>query len=193
MADIAGTPVSAHDVAAEIRERLPGVPGKKLHKLLYYCQGHHVGTFGVPLFTEAVSAWDMGPVVGELWFRETHQVPPPARRQLTEAQLNTIGYVLSRYGGMTGRDLEILSHSESPWQRADAHRLPKQRARIELEWLRDHFVGNVEEDEVPLDSQAVADWLAAAEPPPEPGEPGDDSDRLLAMRAELTARATRAG
>jgi hypothetical protein len=39
----------------------------------------------------------------------------------------------------------------------------------------------------------VADWLAAAEPPPEPDEAGDDSDRLLAMRAQLTARSTRAG
>jgi uncharacterized phage-associated protein len=39
---------------------------KKLHKLLYYCQGHHLATFGLPLFDESISAWDMGPVVGTL-------------------------------------------------------------------------------------------------------------------------------
>src|SRR5690348_8675826 len=43
---------SAHDVASEIRKRLPGVPVKKLHKLLYYCQAHHVATFNRPMFTE---------------------------------------------------------------------------------------------------------------------------------------------
>jgi hypothetical protein len=34
--------VSAHDVAAALRARLPDLPTKKLHKLLYYCQGHHL-------------------------------------------------------------------------------------------------------------------------------------------------------
>jgi hypothetical protein len=102
MSDMAGGPVSAHDVAAEIRRRLPGVPTKKLHKLLYYCQGHHLGTFGAPLFTETISAWDMGPVVGELWYREGRREPLPSGRELTEAQLNTVGYVLSRYGALTG-------------------------------------------------------------------------------------------
>jgi hypothetical protein len=38
--------VSAHDVAAEIRRRQPSVGTKKLHKLLYYCQGHYLAAFG---------------------------------------------------------------------------------------------------------------------------------------------------
>ncbi|MGQ0776145.1 MAG: hypothetical protein ACT4NY_17255 [Pseudonocardiales bacterium] len=40
--------LSAHDVAAVLRDRLPGLGAKKLHKLLYYCQGHHLATFGEP-------------------------------------------------------------------------------------------------------------------------------------------------
>lgn len=62
--------VSARDVAAALRERLPGLPAKKQHKLLYYCQGHHLVATGEPLFTETISAWDMGPVVGTLWYEE---------------------------------------------------------------------------------------------------------------------------
>jgi uncharacterized phage-associated protein len=53
-------PVSAHDVAAVLRARQPGMPAKKLHKLLYYCQGHHLAVFDEPLFAETVSAYDMG-------------------------------------------------------------------------------------------------------------------------------------
>lgn len=40
------TTVSAYEIAAELRKRLPGIGTKKLHKLLYYCQGHHLSTFG---------------------------------------------------------------------------------------------------------------------------------------------------
>jgi hypothetical protein len=69
--------VSAHDVAAELRDRLPGLGAKKLHKLLYYCQGHHLATFGEPLFGENIGAWDMGPVVEPLWRDERYEPPLP--------------------------------------------------------------------------------------------------------------------
>src|SRR5437773_4537685 len=105
--------LSAREVAAVLRERLPGLPAKKLHKLLYYCQGHHLAAFGEPLFRETISAWDMGPVVGTLWYREKHGDVSRHHADLDEAQLNTIGYVISRYGALTGRDLENLTHSET--------------------------------------------------------------------------------
>src|SRR5579859_3107573 len=89
-------PVSAHDVAAVLRKRLPGVGIKKLHNLLYYCQGHHLATLGEALFGETVSAWDMGPVVGTLWKAERDGDAPPVDPHLGEAELNTIGYVISR-------------------------------------------------------------------------------------------------
>ena len=108
--------VSVYDVAAEMRSRLPGIGTKKLHKLLYYCQGHHLATFGQPLFTETISAWDMGPVVGSLWFQEKQDGIKEASSELAEAALNTLGYVVSRYGALTARDLEHLTHSEAPWQ-----------------------------------------------------------------------------
>jgi uncharacterized phage-associated protein len=77
--------VSAHDVAAALRERLPGLGVKKLHKLLYYCQGHHLAVFEEPLFRETISAWDMGPVVGTLWKQERLGQTPAAQAALGEA------------------------------------------------------------------------------------------------------------
>lgn len=157
-------PVSAHDVAAALRERLPGLPTKKLHKLLYYCQGHHLASTGEPLFSETISAWDMGPVVGNLWYDERQgQSREPST--LDEAQLNTVGYVVSRYGGLTGLDLEHLTHSESPWQRANARRHPKTSARIDIQWIEEHFRATAvpDDDDVQLDSDEVAAWLRDAE------------------------------
>jgi uncharacterized phage-associated protein len=99
--------VSARDVADEIRRRLPGLGTKKLHKLLYYCQGHHLAVYDEPLFPEAISAWDMGPVVASLWREERSDVVPLGiNLDLSERVLNTIGYVISRYGALSDTDLE---------------------------------------------------------------------------------------
>jgi uncharacterized phage-associated protein len=158
---------TAGDVAALLRARLPGVGVKKLHKLLYYCQGHHLAAFGTPLFEDSVMAWDMGPVVGRLWYEErdgaTAAGEVPA---LTEAELNTVGYVVSRYGGLSGRDLEVLTHGETPWQQANATRPAGTSVRIEREWLTEFFraaaAESGDDDPVPLDPRAVEDWLAGA-------------------------------
>ena len=111
--------LSAEDVAAELRKRLPGVGTVKLHKLLYYAQGHHLATFGTPLFKDAISAWDMGPVVGTLWHAERENLTDDQPAPLGEAELNTVGYVVSRYGALSGTDLRHLTHSERPWQDAN--------------------------------------------------------------------------
>jgi uncharacterized phage-associated protein len=182
-------PVSAHDVAAALRERLPGLGAKKLHKLLYYCQGHHLAAFGEPLFDEPISAWDMGPVVGTLWKAEKDDdAPPPARTALGEAVLNTIGYVVSRYGGLTGRDLEHLTHNEDPWLTANRYRRPGGGVRIENAWIEEYFRANTDpaagEDEEPLDSDVLTKWLReAASRPPYPGRP-DSLEELRARRGQ---------
>jgi uncharacterized phage-associated protein len=67
--------VPAEEIAAALRERHPNLGKVKLHKLLHYCQGHHLATFGRPLFSETISAWDMGPVVGILWREDGDGVP----------------------------------------------------------------------------------------------------------------------
>jgi uncharacterized phage-associated protein len=159
-------PVPARVVAERIRRLLPGVPAKKLHKLLYYCQGHHVAIFDQPLFADSISAWDMGPVVGRLWFEEKQGIEPQSSADLDEAEMNTIGYVVSRYGGLSGRDLEILSHNEEPWQRANRGRKPSESSLIRLEWISEWFrkAPEDEDDEVGLlDAEAVASWLRGAE------------------------------
>jgi uncharacterized phage-associated protein len=180
-------PPSAHAIAAALRQRQPGMAVKKVHKLLYYAQGHHLATFGRPLFKESISAWDMGPVVGQLWGDEKYgdfvEEPP----ELTEAELNTVGYVLSRYGGLTAKDLENLTHSEEPWQRAYRDRQPDGKARIELESIREFFANQVDddEDEPQPDPAEFARMLEGAEQRrTEPAKPDSVED----IRAWLAAR-----
>jgi uncharacterized phage-associated protein len=174
--------VSAHDVAAALRERIPNLQVKKLHKLLYYCQGHHLATFGQPLFAETISAWDMGPVVGQLWWLEKNGPAAANPAPLDVGALNTTAYVVSRYGALSGLDLEHLTHAEQPWQLANAQRAPGERTTILPEWMRDYFrsVAAEEAEENPLDSAAVAAWLEGANERRATNPRVDDLDELRA-------------
>lgn len=157
--------VRASDVAAEIRRRLPEVGVKKLHKLLYYCQGHHLAAFEVPIFHETVSAWDMGPVVGRLWWAEKDAGEVAEDAVLVdEAVLNTIGYVLSRYGRLSARDLEHMTHAEDPWRRANKQREPGGSQRIRNEWILDYFRSDTEDERyLGLDRHSLKAFVAGAE------------------------------
>jgi len=107
--------VSAHDIARELRRRLPAAGVVKIHKLLYYCQGWHLTWSGQPLFREPVEAWANGPVVADLWHDEDKGRPAPAMTDLNEEALGTVGYVVARYGQLSGKDLIHLTHGETPW------------------------------------------------------------------------------
>ena len=84
---------------------------------------------------------------------------------LDEAAKNTVGYVLSRYGRLSGLDLEHLTHSETPWRAADANRMPGQSVKIPTDTIRQFFRESSAGDESeapPLDSESVEQWLKGA-------------------------------
>lgn len=176
--------VTAYDVAVELHKRLPDLRTTKKHKLLYYCQGHHLATFGAPLFGDGISAFDHGPVVATLWYAERSADPAlheTAPVRLNEGELNTIGYVVHRYGALTARDLEHLTHAESPWQRANADRPMGQSRRIEVDWILEYFAeqdAREDDDATLLDAAAVKEFLSGAvERLNRPSQP-DDLDEL---------------
>jgi uncharacterized phage-associated protein len=156
-----------------------------VHKLLYYCQGHHLAVFGEPLFREAVSAWDLGPVIGEFWFAEENGAAPAgSSNELDEAQLNTVGYVVSRYGKLTATDLINLTHAEEPWRIANSNRRPRTSTKIRRQWMEDYFRTNGADDaDVPIDSDEISRWLDEAAIEREGhGEPRPDSREALVAR-----------
>jgi uncharacterized phage-associated protein len=188
-----GMGTRAVDVAQELRRRLPGVPTKKLHKLLYYCQGHHLGVLGRPLFSDSVQAWDMGPVVAVLWHQEREGPMPPDPGPLSEQELNTVGYVVSRYGRLSGTDLEHLTHAEDPWRRADQDRRRGESVRIELEWMREYSSAELEDETQASDlpeRSLLTTWLVGASQR-RTDELTPDSDVSLRGRMEEGSRTVR--
>lgn len=108
--------LSAHDVARELRQRLPDAGDVKIHKLVYYCQGWHLAWTHAPMFSEPIEAWANGPVVAGLWHDEKRSRPRPPAQQLNDEQLAVVEYVVDRYGRQTGSELVRKTHLEDPWR-----------------------------------------------------------------------------
>lgn len=128
----------AADVARALRDEFDFDQGTvKIHKLLYYCQAWHVTWTGQPLFEEPIEAWDMGPVVADLWRSEKYEEAGWGQEEpLDPVEMRTVKYVVSRYGKKWAKQLIGQTHAERPWR--DAH----QKARntvIPLESMRDFF------------------------------------------------------
>lgn len=140
---------------------------------------------------ESISAWDMGPVVSRLWHQEkTAGRVETSAVVLNERHLNTVGYVVSRYGRLSGAELERLTHTEQPWLDADARRRPDTSAPISADAIRAFFVQQAavadDEDESSAlpDSDAISRWLSDIRSPTSANvvQP-DDIDRLRARIA----------
>jgi len=110
--------LSVHDVARELRARLPDAGDVKIHKLVYYCQGWHVAWTGSQMFSERLEAWTNGPVVADLRRAEKRNWQRPPAQSPDDEQLVVIEYVVGRYGGYTGRELIRKTHLEDPWRDA---------------------------------------------------------------------------
>ncbi len=115
---------SARDVALEIERRLPGVGETKLHKLLYYVQGYHLAWEQGPAYAEDIQAWELGPVVSQVWHDRKHPWLKKFRRSvdspkpLPDSVHDITANVVSRFGEMSGQDLVEATHREDPWRLA---------------------------------------------------------------------------
>ena len=90
--------------------------------------------------------------------------PPEHLGELDNDQLNTIGYVLSRYGTNTGHDLETITHNEGPWREAYTRESGgRDRHYIHLADMREFFLTVVAaddaEDEIHIGPAALATFL----------------------------------
>jgi len=186
------TAVSAHDVAAAIRERLPGVPKVKLHKLLYLAQGFHLAQVGEPLFREDIEAWRHGPVVAELWHAERYEPERREAEEMDNRQLNSIGYVCSRYGRNSGGDLESITHEHAAWNEAFFRHVQRGEPHtMGTDAIRDQFLTVLQNDkadqEFRPDPAELEAFLAAARVRMDSSDHGtiDTRESLMARLAEL--------
>jgi uncharacterized phage-associated protein len=95
----------------------------KLQKIIYYAQAWSLVFRNKGLFSDDFEAWIHGPAIPEIYQAYKHYgwnaIPRPKTViPIENEEQSVISSVLEAYGAMTGKALEELTHSESPWLNA---------------------------------------------------------------------------
>ena len=106
----------AHEVGEPISQL-------KLQKLVYYAQAWSLALNGSPLMKAEFQAWVHGPVNRQLYDRFKQYAWQPItvdakKPELPQPVLDHLEEVWQVYGGYSPFDLERMTHSEAPWQKA---------------------------------------------------------------------------
>lgn len=98
---------------------------KKLQKLCYYAQAWYCALYdNGPLFKDEIQAWIHGPVVASLYpvYADYKWNPIPQNEfdssVFSQDILDVLEAVYNTYGELSGDQLEALTHSEEPWNKA---------------------------------------------------------------------------
>src|SRR3989338_5532528 len=103
-----------------------GLSNKKLQKLLYYAQAWSLVINKERLFNDPIEAWVHGPAIPAVYstFREFgfNDIKVPVSESdlatLSEKEKGVLDEVWTVYGKYDAGYLELLTHSELPWQEA---------------------------------------------------------------------------
>ena len=104
------------------------ITNKKLQKLVYYAQAWSVVLNNEPLFSDKIEAWVHGPAIKSLYVKYKDFGFNPIRKDISPTKINVIssktkkllGSIWDVYGKLDAGYLELLTHSEKPWQDARA-------------------------------------------------------------------------
>ena len=113
----------------------------KLQKLLYYAQGFHLALYGDPLFPEKIVAWNLGPVVPEVYHEYktygSNHIPPPDDINFeiySEEIRELLKDVYTIFGQFSAWRLRQMTHDEPPWRDTPSENV------ISLKRMKEYFV-----------------------------------------------------
>ncbi|WP_214873923.1 Panacea domain-containing protein [Exiguobacterium sp. s140] len=121
----------------------------KLQKLLYYVQGFNLAINNTVLFSEKIEAWAHGPVVPDVYrefkgfgYKDIVIEEDYDFSELTTEQKKIIRDVWEVFKFYDGKELEKLSHSESPWKdaRVGLAEYDSSNAIISADSIKEYFV-----------------------------------------------------
>lgn len=139
---------SAYSIAKYIinwcNEHSIRITNLKLQKLLYFLQGEIVKQTGNRLIREDFYAWQLGPVIPEVYnafsMYSSSTLPKQESSITIDPQLeNHIDAALSKYAKKSAWDLVDLSHSQDPWKYN--HQIFGDKAIIPFESIEAFFKG----------------------------------------------------
>ena len=139
---------SAHSIAKYIinwcNNHSIRITNLKLQKLLYFLQGEIVKQTGIKLIREDFYAWQLGPVIPEVYnafsMYSSSTIPKQELNISIDPQLvKHIEVVLLKYAKRSTWDLVDLSHCQDPWKYN--YQIFGDRAIIPFKSIEDFFKG----------------------------------------------------
>jgi len=126
---------------------------KKLQKLCYYAQAWYCTLYDKgPLFEDEIQAWVHGPVIPSLYpvyadFKWTNIPKSSKPVRLDDQTVEVLDAVYNTYGGLSGDQLESLTHSEDPWKIARGNLQPWENCTkaIDIDDMRKYYGKKYEE------------------------------------------------
>ncbi|EAQ35992.1 Uncharacterized phage-associated protein [Nitrobacter sp. Nb-311A] len=122
----------------------------KLQKLIYFSQAWHLANFNKPLFQEDIEAWAHGPVVPSVWhqYKEYRWGSIPPITDDFDVDANVAGYldkIYARYGELSGKALERLTHEHAPWRETRGDLPPEAKCTdtISKNLMRDFYAERI--------------------------------------------------
>jgi uncharacterized phage-associated protein len=100
-----------------------GITNLKLQKILYFAQAYYLAKLNKPLFSEAIMAWEYGPVVPKIYRMFKHLGSDPIIQEsddssIEEKDKEVLKKVWDSFGGYSATKLVNISHAHSPWKDA---------------------------------------------------------------------------
>lgn len=147
------TRIAEYFILLSTREGKP-ITNKKLQKLLYYAQAWSLAINDKKLFDEPIEAWVHGPAIRSVYvqykdfgFGPIKQVVTPASfKDISVDDTKILDEIWRVYGKYDADYLELLTHSEEPWQNARAGIEPDEGSSniIDPTSMRDYYRAKLE-------------------------------------------------
>ncbi|MEZ0180283.1 Panacea domain-containing protein ['Camptotheca acuminata' phytoplasma] len=118
--------VSDYIINYAYENKINDLTNLKLQKLVFYIYAHYLVTNKKqPLFEEKIEAWFYGPIFPTLYFefyrlgdKNIPQMKTTLKKELDSAVINSIEYVLDKYGKKKAWELSEQIQEEDPWNLA---------------------------------------------------------------------------
>ena len=100
-----------------------GITNLKLQKVLYFAQAYYLAKFNKPLFSDAIEAWEYGPVVPKIYrmfkhFGSNSIIGSTNESNLKDEDKENLKKVWDAFGGYSATRLVNITHAHSPWKEA---------------------------------------------------------------------------
>lgn len=125
------------------------ITNKKMQKLVYYAQAWSLVVNNKKLFSDKIEAWVHGPAVRSLYVKYKEFGFNPILKVVNQKSIDVfsekdkglINEVWKLYGSLDASYLEMLTHSETPWQEArdGLQNSESSRSEISLKTMKEFY------------------------------------------------------